>query len=72
MTAVELPDRLNAASVFVDSHLAEGRGEKTAILSGDQAVTYHELIMNGSGLLEQGSKVTLIVGNSRLEHIIVQ
>lgn len=36
------------------------------------AVTYHELIMNGGGLLRRGSKVTLTVGESRLEHVVVQ
>jgi len=36
------------------------------------AVTYHELIMNGGGLLERGSKVALRVGNSILEHLVVQ
>ena len=36
------------------------------------AVTYHQLIMNGGGLLERGSKVTIAVGNSRLENLRVQ
>ena len=36
------------------------------------AVTYHNIIMNGTGLLQRGSKVTLVVGNSRLENLIVQ
>jgi hypothetical protein len=36
------------------------------------AVTYHELIMNGGGLLERGSKVTLKIGDSILEHLVVQ
>ncbi len=36
------------------------------------AVTYHEMIMNGGGLLQRGSKVTLKVGDSILEHLIVQ
>lgn len=36
------------------------------------AVTYHELIMNGGGLMERGSKVTITVGDARLENIIVQ
>ncbi len=36
------------------------------------AVTYHQMIMNGGGLLEKGSKVTLKVGDSLLEHLIVQ
>lgn len=36
------------------------------------AVTYHEIIMNGGGLLERGDKVTLILGGSKLEHLEVQ
>jgi hypothetical protein len=36
------------------------------------AVTYHELIMNGAGLIQRGSKVTLSVGESRLEHLVVK
>jgi len=36
------------------------------------AVTYHEMIMNGAGLLKRGSKITLIVGDSKLENLIVQ
>jgi len=41
-----LPEQLNAATVFVDSHLKEGRGAKAAILCGDQVVTYGELHEN--------------------------
>lgn len=36
------------------------------------AVTYHELIMNPAGVLKPGDKITVLVGQSRLEHIIVQ
>jgi len=36
------------------------------------AVTYHEMIMNGSGLLQRGSKVTLGIGESKLEHLVAQ
>lgn len=36
------------------------------------AVTYHQLIMNGGGLLKRGSKVTITVGDSRLANIRVQ
>lgn len=43
MADVELPERLNAAAVLVDVHLAEGRGDKLAILSHDRAVTYADL-----------------------------
>ncbi|MCB0223881.1 MAG: hypothetical protein KDI02_09340 [Anaerolineae bacterium] len=36
------------------------------------AVTYHELITNGDGLLNRDSTVTLTVGEARLEHVRVQ
>jgi hypothetical protein len=32
MCTVELPERLNAAAVFVDRHLQQGRADKAAIL----------------------------------------
>lgn len=43
MLSLELPERLNAASVFVDAHLAAGRESKAAILCGDRVVTYRDL-----------------------------
>lgn len=46
MSEFELPECLNAAAVFVDSHLEEGRGDKAAILCGDETVTYRELHNN--------------------------
>lgn len=38
-----LPEIFNAATYFVDRHIAEGRGEKTAIECGDRRVTYRQL-----------------------------
>lgn len=43
MSPVELPEQLNAAEVFVDVHVAEGRGAKPAILCGEDTVTYQGL-----------------------------
>jgi len=43
MSALELPERLNAAAVFVDVHVRQGRGGKPAILCGETAVTYDDL-----------------------------
>lgn len=43
MPTLDLPERLNAATVFVDVHVDEGRGAKLAILCGDSAVTYDQL-----------------------------
>ncbi|MBV8729343.1 MAG: benzoate-CoA ligase family protein, partial [Acidobacteriia bacterium] len=56
--SIELPDRYNLADHFVDRHLREGRGEKTAILAGDRQVTYREIAEQvnrvGNGLLALG------------------
>ena len=41
--SIILPDEFNAASYFIDRHMREGRGEKTAIECGDSRVTYGEL-----------------------------
>jgi benzoate-CoA ligase family protein len=38
-----IPERMNAATIFVDVHVREGRGAKTAIHCQDQAVSYAEL-----------------------------
>jgi len=38
-----LPERLNAATILIDDHLAAGRAEKPAILSGDRTITYGQL-----------------------------
>jgi len=43
MCKVDLPERLNAATVFVDSHLQQGRADKPAILCGEQTITYKTL-----------------------------
>ncbi len=43
MSSLELPETLNAAAHLVDRHLAEGRGDKPAILCGDRTVTYSQL-----------------------------
>lgn len=40
---ISLPDEFNAAAYFVDRHLNEGRGGKTAIECGDVRVTYGQL-----------------------------
>ena len=61
MSELELPERLNAASVFVDRHITEGRGDNTAILCGDETVTYRQLFENvnrvGNALLGLGLRM---------------
>ena len=46
MCTVDLPERMNAATVLVDSHVEQGRADKAAILCGDVTVTYHDLRKN--------------------------
>ena len=43
---INLPEIFNAASYFIDRHLAEGRGEKVAIESDSARVTYRQLFDN--------------------------
>lgn len=60
MTAspISLPETFNAATYFVDRHLAEGRGDKVAIECGDRRITYRELFervnQTGNALRELG------------------
>lgn len=58
MLFTQLPERLNASQTLVDSHLANGRSEKTAILSGDRAISYRQLQDSvnrfGNAMLELG------------------
>lgn len=61
MAALELPERLNAADVFVDVHIREGRAAKPAILSGDRTVRYQDLYESvnrmGGALRELGVRM---------------
>ena len=43
---VDLPERYNAASTFVDENILQGRGGKVAIYYQDQTITYQELFEN--------------------------
>lgn len=38
-----IPERLNAATVFIDDHLVQGRGERVALRWQGEAVTYGQL-----------------------------
>jgi benzoate-CoA ligase family protein len=55
---VELPRRYNAATHFIDRHLAEGRGEKAAFIDDIGPLTYAALVQRvnraGNLLLAQG------------------
>src|SRR2546430_4279798 len=55
---VEVPETFNVADYLVDRHLREGRGDRTAILCGDEAVTYAQVAERssrvGNALLQLG------------------
>ncbi len=40
---VAVPERYNASTTFIDANLEAGRGNKAAILYGDQAFTYNDV-----------------------------
>jgi benzoate-CoA ligase family protein len=54
----EIPDQYNLVDHFVERHIREGRGDKTAIISGDRRLTYGEIAEQvnraGNGLLKLG------------------
>jgi len=43
MPSLEIPEQLNAAAVFVDSHIEQGRGGRPAIFCGKETITYGDL-----------------------------
>ena len=46
MIELNLPRNFNAAEYFVDRNMAEGRGDKAAILYEDQVISYRRLAEN--------------------------
>src|SRR5712691_5730546 len=60
-SALLLPEEFNAASYFVDRHIAEGRGEKVAIECGNRRVTYRQLFESvnrvGNALKKLGVRI---------------
>jgi benzoate-CoA ligase family protein len=45
MTAsIELPERFNVSTAFVDRNLEQGRGDRVAIYAGDERITYRRLL----------------------------
>jgi benzoate-CoA ligase family protein len=43
---LSVPERMNAATLFVDRNVVDGHGEKVAIYCGDQEVTYADVLEN--------------------------
>jgi benzoate-CoA ligase len=68
VVAVPIPERYNA-SLLLDQNLEAGRGNKTAIICGDEAVTYSELFARACGAatalrdlgIERGERVLLVM-----------
>jgi benzoate-CoA ligase len=66
---IELPDRCNLVDHFVDRHVREGRGGRTAIVGGDRRLTYGEIAAQvnrvGNGLrklgLQEEQRVLLVL-----------
>src|SRR3712207_2333469 len=56
--AAPLPERFNMATVLVDRHLREGRGDRVAVYYDDRQLTYWELAalvnQTGNGLRALG------------------
>jgi benzoate-CoA ligase len=48
--AIDVPERFNAATHFVDRHLAEGRGARTAFRFRGRAVSYAEIALRANRL----------------------
>jgi benzoate-CoA ligase family protein len=69
MVRPELPDRYNLVDHFIDRHIRDGRGGKTAIISSDHRVTYAEIADQinrvGNGLralgLQEEQRVLLVL-----------
>ncbi len=58
---IEIPDRMNAATVFVDENVRQGREHKVAIYYEDQAITYGKVLemvnRTGHALRELGLRM---------------
>jgi 2-aminobenzoate-CoA ligase len=52
------PDTLNVATELVDRHVAEGHGDRTAVVFGDRGISYNEL----AGLVDRVGSALLALG----------
>src|SRR5207253_8467146 len=62
---VSLPDRFNIADYLVDRHVREGRGSRTAILYGDESITYAQ-VGERSNRLANGLRSLGLRGDDRV------
>ncbi|HWM03446.1 MAG TPA: benzoate-CoA ligase family protein [Actinophytocola sp.] len=67
MRYADLPERLNVADYFVDRNLAEGRGDRTALLTATGATTYAEL----AGRVNRIANVLLELGVRRGDRLLL-
>src|SRR5690349_9316339 len=58
MQRIELPERYNLVDHFVDRHIREGRGDKTAVICDGSKLTYGQIANHvnrvGNGLRQLG------------------
>ena len=52
-----IPDVFNAASWFLDRHVAEGRGQKVALECGDVRMTYADVQQQGGNRWDTSSLI---------------
>ena len=61
MTVLELQERYNASTTFIDKNLEAGRGDKTAVLYENQTITYNDIatLVNrtGNALMKLGVQI---------------
>ena len=62
---VSLPERFNIADYLVDRHVREGRGSRTAILCGDESITYAQ-VAERSNRLANGLRSLGLRGDDRV------
>ncbi len=48
--AIDVPERFNAATYFLDRHLAEGRGARTAFRFRGRSISYAEIALRANRL----------------------
>src|ERR687884_686699 len=65
--AVDVPDSFNIADYLVDRHVREGRGGRTAILCGDESVSY-EQVAERSNRVAAGLR---LIGLRREERVLL-